>query len=278
MPDLQAPNDASSVYLSCLLQQPIGGRVLETNPIIERWRLVVVLLATIAALPLFLFENPNSTGSLTGVAGAGTTAAPGTSALLELNGSANDQRVAEGELFLLNRAENWHSARTTWNMVERLQSAAVKYEEEAMEMAREISDAEFAEKEKQMELEEAQELRRKLFAEEDARRERVMSTLGPTTTIVATEPDPDGPANVQWEALRYCESTENYQAVSPTGMYRGAYQFSVETWDWIAGLYYEHLVGVDPAEARPSDQDRMAQSLYLLRGRGQWPVCGRYLP
>ena len=252
--------------------------MLETNPIIERWRLVVVLLATIAALPLFLFENPNSTGSLTGVAGAGTTAALGTSALLELNGPANDQRVAEGELFLLNRAENWHSARTTWNMVERLQSAAVKYEEEAMEMAREISDAEFAEKEKQMKLEEEQELRRKLFAEEDTRRERALTTPGPTTTIVATEPDPNGPTNVQWEALRYCESTENYQAISPTGMYRGAYQFSVETWDWIAGLYYEHLVGVDPAEARPSDQDRMAKSLYLLRGRGQWPVCGRYLP
>ena len=105
-----------------------------------------------------------------------------------------------------------------------------------------------------------------------------MVTPGPTTTIVATEPDPNGPSKVQWEALRYCESTENYQAISPTGMYRGAYQFSIETWNWIADLYYEHLVGIDPAEARPSDQDRMAKSLYLLRGRGQWPVCGRYLP
>jgi len=35
---------------------------------------------------------------------------------------------------------------------------------------------------------------------------------------------------------------------------------------------------VDPAAAAPGDQDRMAQSLYDLRGRGQWPVCGRYLP
>jgi len=163
-------------------------------------------------------------------------------------------------------------------MVERLQSAAVKYEEEAMEMAREISEAEFAEKEKQLKLEEEQELRIKLFAEEDARRERALSTPGPTTTIVATEPDPNGPTNVQWEALRYCESTGNYQAISSTGMYRGAYQFSIETWDWIADLYYGHLIGVDPADARPSDQDRMAKSLYLLRGRGQWPVCGRYLP
>ena len=252
--------------------------MLETNPIIERWRLVVVLLATIAALPLFLFENPNSTGSLTGTAGAGTTAAPNTSVLSQQDGQIDGQRVFAGELFLLNRSENWHSARTTWNMIDRLHSAAVKYEEEAMAMAREISEAEFAEREKRLSLEREEALRKKLFAEEDARRELVMATPGPTTTIVATEPDPNGPANVQWKALRYCESTENYQAVSPTGMYRGAYQFSIETWDWIAGLYYEHLVGVDPAEARPSDQDRMAQSLYLLRGRGQWPVCGRYLP
>ena len=252
--------------------------MLETNPIIERWRLIVVLFATIAALPLFLFENPDSTGSLTGTAGAGTTAAPTISALSQQNAQTDDQRVIEGGIFLLNRAENWHSARTTWNMVERLQSAAVKYEEEAMEMAREISEAEFAEKEKQLKLEEEQELRTKLFAEEDARRERALSTPGPTTTIVATEPDPNGPTNVQWEALRYCESTGNYQAISPTGMYRGAYQFSIETWDWIADLYYGHLIGVDPADARPSDQDRMAKSLYLLRGRGQWPVCGRYLP
>ena len=264
--------------LSCLLRQSIGGRVLETNPIIERWRLIVVLFATIAALPLFLFENPDSTGSLTGTAGAGTTAAPTISALSQQNAQTDDQRVIEGGIFLLNRAENWHSARTTWNMVERLQSAAVKYEEEAMEMAREISEAEFAEKEKQLKLEEEQELRTKLFAEEDARRERALSTPGPTTTIVATEPDPNGPTNVQWEALRYCESTGNYQAISSTGMYRGAYQFSIETWDWIADLYYGHLIGVDPADARPSDQDRMAKSLYLLRGRGQWPVCGRYLP
>ena len=46
--------------------------MLETNPNIERWRIVVVALATVAALPLFLFENPNSTASLTGVAGADT--------------------------------------------------------------------------------------------------------------------------------------------------------------------------------------------------------------
>ena len=135
----------------------------------------------------FFVRKSNSTGSLTGTAGADTTAAPTTRALIQQNDQAGDQRVIEGGLFLLNRAENWNSARTTWKMVERLQSAAVKYEEEAMDMAREISEAEFAEKEKQLKLQKEQELRRKLFAEEDARRERVMVTPGPTTTIVATE-------------------------------------------------------------------------------------------
>ena len=61
---------------SFCLRLPGGGRTLENQPTVERWRFVVVVLATIAALPLFLFENPNSTGSLTGMAGPGTTAEP----------------------------------------------------------------------------------------------------------------------------------------------------------------------------------------------------------
>jgi len=264
---------------SFCLRLPGGGRTLENQPIVERWRFVVVVLATIAALPLFLFENPNSTGSLTGMAGAGTTAVPALDEqLVEEGGQQDSDRVDELLLPLTERAEDWHSARIVFDKANRFRSAAVKYEAEALELASEIAAAEFSERDKRLEIQMEEEQRRKLFAEEDARRERVMSTPGPTTTIVATEPDPDGPTRVQWEALRYCESTGNYQAVSPTGMYRGAYQFSIETWDWIAGLYHENLIGVDPAEANPSDQDHMALHLYQLRGRGQWPVCGRYLP
>ena len=94
----------------------------------------------------------------------------------------------------------------------------------------------------------------------------------------ASTPADVGPTAEQWEALRFCESSGNYGAISPTGNYRGAYQFSRVTWDWIAGIYHQRLVGLDPAEVAPADQDAMAQSLYDLRGRGQWPVCGRYLP
>ena len=41
---------------------------------VERWRVVVVALATVAALPLFVLEDPKSPGSLAGTAGA--SAAP----------------------------------------------------------------------------------------------------------------------------------------------------------------------------------------------------------
>ena len=65
-----------------------------------------------------------------------------------------------------------------------------------------------------------------------------MTTPGPTTTIPwDTEPDPQGPSDIQWEALRFCEATGDYTAVNPTGKYRGAYQFSRQTWDWICLFY-----------------------------------------
>jgi len=182
---------------------------------------------------------------------------------------------------LVERAEHWHDARATMAIILRLDSAAAKHEAEAIALAREVADFEYARHQRIAasiaELRKERE-RQRLLDEEDARRARAMTTSGPTTTIEATPPIEEGPSDIQWEALRYCEATGNYSAVSPTGKYRGAYQFSVETWDWIAGLYYEHLIGLDPAEARAFDQDRMARVLYDLRGRGQWPVCGRYLP
>ena len=80
-----------------------------------------------------------------------------------------------------------------------------------------------------------------------------------------------------WAALRRCESGGDYGAVSSSGTYRGAYQFSRQTWDATARRSYPHLVGVDPAAASPGDQDAMAQALYRAAGAGQWPHCGRNL-
>ncbi len=110
----------------------------------------------------------------------------------------------------------------------------------------------------------------------------------PTTTTTATvetvsrsqvgHPLPAGTTAEQWDALRFCESTHNYQAVSSTGRYRGAYQFSVRTWNWVAGMHYEDLVGVDPKDASPSDQDKMAYKLYEIYGWDPWPTCKKRLP
>ena len=253
---------------------PRGERdgALAAEPTIERWRVAVVALATVAALPLFVLENPASTGALTGVADAAGAPAPAVTAAADRSFDMTP---------LVKRAEHWHDARATMAIILRLDSAAAEHEAEAIALAREVADFEYARHQRIAvtiaELRKERE-RQRLLDEEDARRARAMTTSGPTTTIMAPPPIKEGPSDIQWEALRYCEATGNYGAVSPTGKYRGAYQFSIETWDWIAGLYYEHLIGLDPAEARAVDQDRMARALYDLRGRGQWPVCGRYLP
>lgn len=74
----------------------------------------------------------------------------------------------------------------------------------------------------------------------------------------------------RWEALRSCESTHDYTAVSPSGAYRGAYQFDFETWRTVGG-------SGDPAQAPPEEQDARARELYARRGDQPWPVCGRFL-
>lgn len=81
---------------------------------------------------------------------------------------------------------------------------------------------------------------------------------------------PGGPSYEQWAALRQCESSGNYQAVSPSGLYRGAYQFDLGTWASVGG-------SGDPAQASPAEQDHRAQVLWSQWGPSPWPVCGRYL-
>ena len=81
---------------------------------------------------------------------------------------------------------------------------------------------------------------------------------------------PGGPSYSQWAALRQCESGGNYQAVSASGLYRGAFQFDLGTWATVGG-------SGDPAAASPAEQDHRAQVLWSQRGPSPWPICGRYL-
>lgn len=105
----------------------------------------------------------------------------------------------------------------------------------------------------------------------------VVGPAAPPQVDGRVPPPSGGPTAAQWNALRKCESTHNYAAISPSGLYRGAYQFSQQTWDWVAGIHWPHLVGVDPIDAEPAWQDVMAYTLYAMRGWDQWPICGKNL-
>lgn len=120
----------------------------------------------------------------------------------------------------------------------------------------------------------------------------VVTTTAPTTTAAPTTAAPGstssippattsapagGPTAEQWAALRHCESGGRYDAVNPNGRYRGAYQFSQATWDWVASFNNPALIGVDPAAAVPADQDDQALALYEVSGSSPWPTCGAHL-
>jgi hypothetical protein len=67
------------------------------------------------------------------------------------------------------------------------------------------------------------------------------------------------------------DSAGGYHAVSPGGVYRGAYQFLPSTWNNVArAAGRPDLVGVDPAAAAPADQDQLALFLYHQQGAAPW--------
>ncbi|MGH8987586.1 MAG: transglycosylase family protein [Acidimicrobiales bacterium] len=67
------------------------------------------------------------------------------------------------------------------------------------------------------------------------------------------------------------ESRGDYQAISPTGLYLGAFQFAQPTWDDAAGLAgLPTLVGVPPSQASERDQDLLAVALYNADGEQPW--------
>ena len=68
-------------------------------------------------------------------------------------------------------------------------------------------------------------------------------------------------------AIRACESSGNYAAVSADGLYRGAYQFDRPTWQSVGG-------SGDPATASAAEQDARAAQLLSQRGSNPWPNCG----
>jgi peptidoglycan hydrolase CwlO-like protein len=91
---------------------------------------------------------------------------------------------------------------------------------------------------------------------------------GPTATGGATT---DPALNPFLQCVVQAESGGNYGAVSPNGLYMGAFQFSQPTWNYAAqaaGL--PGLVGVPPNTASKADQDTVAVALYALDGEQPW--------
>lgn len=112
----------------------------------------------------------------------------------------------------------------------------------------------------------------------------VLAVAGVTTTScdepaalaawhAATQP-PAPTTHAEWAALRNCEASGNYEAVSASGKYRGPYQMDRSFW-----LTY----GGDPAYANPPRWehaprwmlDRVAYAGYRARGRQPWTSGGR---
>ena len=136
--------------------------------------------------------------------------------------------------------------------------------------------------------EEADRLAAEQAAADEARRLAERQAAAEAAAAAAPEPDPapasapapptGGPSADQWHALRVCESSNNYQAVSRNRLYFGAYQFYPGTWDNTARLAgRDDLIGVRPDQASPADQDAMALSLWHRRGAQPWPHCGVHL-
>jgi peptidoglycan hydrolase-like protein with peptidoglycan-binding domain len=82
-----------------------------------------------------------------------------------------------------------------------------------------------------------------------------------------TPPAPTPSQAATLEKIADCESGGDPTAISPTGQYRGKYQFDRQTWQHMGG-------SGDPAAAPEAEQDARAAQLLARRGTAPWPVCG----
>jgi peptidoglycan hydrolase-like protein with peptidoglycan-binding domain len=95
---------------------------------------------------------------------------------------------------------------------------------------------------------------------------QALGLAGPTTNGALDSASAPADAATVLAKIAQCESGGVITAVSPSGQYRGKYQFSQETWESLGGTG-------DPAEAEESVQDAFAAQLYAERGLAPWPAC-----
>lgn len=92
--------------------------------------------------------------------------------------------------------------------------------------------------------------------------------IAPVAAPAAAAPPTGGAGGGTLGAIAACESGGDPTAVSPSGQYRGKYQFDQQTWNGAGG-------SGDPAAASEAAQDAVAEELYDQRGAQPWPVCGK---
>jgi peptidoglycan endopeptidase LytE len=214
-------------------------------------------VAALAALPLLAIDNVSS--------------ADPERPLVEPGDPAVD--------LLASRAAAWGVAHELHQQRSLDEAIAVGQQVEAAEAARLAEEARVAANEaeaarKAEQARRAGETARKAEADRRADSARKATTIAPPARTTTPPPRDGDPTAEQWAALRQCEASGDYTAVSAGGRFRGAYQFDQATWDLIARQSFPHLVGVDPAAASPADQDAVALALYRLRGASPWPRCG----
>jgi len=228
---------------------------------VERWRVAFAIVAALAALPLLAIDNVSSADPEQTLAVA-----------------AGDPTID----LLSVRAAKWTAVHEEKRLAGVSTAIAiafqVKAEEEAARRAEEAAAAAAAEEAAKRERErqaaaKAEEAKRKAQSSAAATKRAALAPAVPTTATPRT----GDPTAEQWAALRACEASGNYSAVSKGGRFRGAYQFDQATWDHVAKSAFPHLVGADPAQASPADQDAVALALYRQRGASPWPRCGRAL-
>ena len=84
---------------------------------------------------------------------------------------------------------------------------------------------------------------------------------------VAFQDNGDFLSCVRWRESRGDYTVHNSQGSGASG----AYQFMPGTWSSIAAsVGRSDLVGMDPADAAPADQDAMAAALYAQQGSRPW--------
>lgn len=79
-----------------------------------------------------------------------------------------------------------------------------------------------------------------------------------------------GADGLDWGALARCESGGRPDAVDASGTGGGLYRLDAGTWHRLGG-------SGSPQQAPPAEQTYRAKRLYVTRGAGAWPLCGRKL-